>query len=216
MTFRMKKTKVISFDLDGTLTDSVFAESVWLKEIPKAYAKKYHITFQKAQKKIIEYYNQIGNEKLEWYNMAFWIDRFKLDTTPQELLNSNEDKIQLFKDVLYALKNLQNIKKRLIILSNAQREFVDLEITKTGIKDFFEKIFSATSDFKLIKNTPTVYLKVCKKCNISPSEMVHIGDDYTFDFKVPNNVGIKGIFLNRKEKETRRFTIRSLNELVIR
>ena len=45
----MKKTKVISFDLDGTLTDSVFAESVWLKEIPKAYAKKYNTTLEKAQ-----------------------------------------------------------------------------------------------------------------------------------------------------------------------
>ena len=211
----MKKTKVISFDLDGTLTDGVFAESVWLKEIPKVYAKKYNITLQKAQKKVIKYYNHTGNEKLEWYNISFWLDKFKLDIKPQELLNSNKHKIQLFEDVLFALKKLQT-KKRLIILSNAQREFVDLEITKTGIRDYFEKIFSATSDFKLIKNTPTVYLKVCKICKISPSEMVHIGDDYTFDFKVPNNAGIKAIFLNRNEKEKRRFTIRSLNELILR
>ena len=93
---------------------------------------------------------------------------------------------------------------------------MDLEIAKTGIRDFFEKIFSATSDFKLVKNTPTVYLKVCKICNISPSEMVHVGDDYKFDFEVPKNVGVKALFLNRNEKEKRRFTVRSLNELVIR
>jgi putative hydrolase of the HAD superfamily len=214
--FRMKKTKVISFDLDGTITDSIFAEYVWLKEIPKAYAKKYIITLEKAQKKVIKYYNQIGNEKLEWYNIAFWLDRFNLDIKPEELLNSNKHKIQLFEDVLFTLKNLQNTKKRLIILSNAQREFVDLEVAKTGIRDFFEKIFSATSDFKLIKNTPTVYLKVCKICNINPSEMVHVGDDYKFDFKVPNKVGIKAVFLNRNKKEKRRFSVQSLNDVIIK
>lgn len=212
----MTKTKIISFDLDGTLTNSFFAESVWLKEIPKAYAKKYNISEEKAQIEVIKNYNKIGNQELEWYNIAYWINRFKLDINPKKLLKTNKDKIQLFDDVPLVLKKLKRTKKRLIIISNAQREFVNLEINKTGISNFFEHIFSATSDFRLTKNTPTIYLKVCEICKISPSEMLHIGDDYRFDFKVPQKAGINAVFLDRKEKEKREFTIRSLNELKIK
>jgi putative hydrolase of the HAD superfamily len=211
----MKQIKVISFDLDGTLTNSSFVDSVWLKEIPKAYAIKNKISIEKAKIEVLKNYSKIGNEKLEWYNIDFWIDSFNLDIKPQVILNSNKDKIQLFEDVPFILKKLFGSKKRLIVISNARREFLDLEITQTGIGNFFEHVFSATSDFELIKNDPEIYLEVCKICRISPSEMVHIGDDYKFDFKIPRELGINVIFLDRKKRKKGKFTIHSLKDLAI-
>jgi putative hydrolase of the HAD superfamily len=212
----MKEIKVISFDLDGTLTDSSFVDSVWLKEIPKAYAIKNKISIEKAKREVLENYSKIGNEKLEWYDIVFWLDSFNLDIKPEVLLNSNKDKIQLFEDVPFILKKLSGSKKRLIVISNARREFLDLEITQTGIGNFFEHVFSATSDFNLTKNTSKIFLKICKICKISPSEMIHIGDDYRFDFKVPHEIGINAIFLDREGKEKRKYAVKSLKDLSIK
>jgi HAD superfamily hydrolase (TIGR01549 family) len=112
------------------------------------------------------------------------------------------------------LKKLSGQKK--IIISNARREFVDLEIAQTGIGNFFDHIFSVTSDFNLIKSNHTTFLEVCRICKILPSEMLHIGDDYKFDFKVPRELGIKAIFLDRNGKKKREDTVQSLNQIVIK
>jgi len=216
MTNIMKPTKIISFDLDGTITDSSFANSVWLEKIPKLYAQKNNISINKAKKTVFENYKEIGNEKLEWYDIAYWLTKFNLDIKPKDLLNSSKDKIKLFDDVSNTLNKLSKLKKRVIIISNARREFVDLEINQTGIEKFFDHIFSATSDFNLVKNKPTIFLKVCMICEISPSEMIHIGDNYKFDYEIPHKMGINAIFLDRIGLEKRKFALKSLNDLYIK
>ena len=212
----MKETKVVSFDLDGTLTNSSFANSVWLEEIPKVYAIKNKISINTAKRKVYQNYTKVGNQKLEWYDITFWLKKFNLDIEPTKLIYSNKDKIHLFNDVIPILNKLLKLKKRLIIISNAKREFVNLEISQTKIGSFFENIFSATSDFNSTKNDPKVYISICKICKILPSQMMHIGDDYKFDFETPISLGIKSLYLNREGKEKGKFIVKSLNELIIK
>ena len=208
-------SKVISFDLDGTLTDSSFADFIWLEEIPRLYSKKNKISLNQAKKIVIDNYSKIGNEKLEWYNIHYWFKKFKLNKNPIKLLESSKNKIQLFDDVYPTLEKLNKQNKKLIIISNARREFVDLEINQTGIKKFFSHIFSATSDFNLLKNKPKIFQEICKRFNIVPSEMIHIGDDYKFDYEVPKVIGIKAIFLNRDKQTKPQMGISSLKKIVI-
>ncbi|MBY9013451.1 MAG: HAD family hydrolase [Candidatus Lokiarchaeota archaeon] len=211
----MKEIKVVSFDLDGTLTDSSFANSVWLEEIPKLYAIKNKISINSAKREVYNNYNKIGNKRIDWYNITFWLERFNLDIPPIELIYSCKNKICLFDDVIPILNKLKS-KKRLIIISNARREFMDLEIKQTEIGSYFENIFSATSDFNSTKNAPKVYINICKILKVSPSEMVHIGDDYKFDFEVPNKLGINSLFLDRNAIEKRKFVVKSLDEISIK
>ena len=44
----MKHALVVSFDLDGTITDGSFADSVWLEGIPRYYAGKENISFEES------------------------------------------------------------------------------------------------------------------------------------------------------------------------
>jgi FMN phosphatase YigB (HAD superfamily) len=98
-------------------------------------------------------------------------------------------------------------------VTNARREFVDLELEKTKIGHYFERVFSSTSDFGLIKKSVSLYRKVCSICGVPPEEMVHVGDDRRFDFEVPSKLGITAFYLDRTGEHSGDFIVDSLRRL---
>jgi FMN phosphatase YigB (HAD superfamily) len=98
-------------------------------------------------------------------------------------------------------------------VTNARREFVDLELETTKIGHYFERVFSSTSDFGLIKKSVSVYRKVCSICDVSPEEMIHVGDDECFDFEVPCKLGITAFYLDRTGEHSGEHVINNLKQL---
>jgi putative hydrolase of the HAD superfamily len=210
---QVDRAKVVSFDLDGTVTDISFVNSVWLEGIPRLYALKSGLSFQDAKNFVTSEYGKVGRERLEWYNLGFWMAKLGLNASPEEVLNVYQNKIRVYPDVIEVLQEFRTRGLRLIIVSNARREFADLELEKTGIRQYFERVFSSTSDLGLIKKTVSLYQKVCSLCSVSPSEMVHVGDDECFDFEVPNKLGIIAFYLDRTGKHSGDHVVHGLREL---
>lgn len=205
--------KIASFDLDGTVTDISFVDSVWLEGIPRLYAIKNGLSFSDARKVVTSEYGKVGRERLEWYNLGYWLARLGLDVSPEEVLNSYKHKIRVYPDVIDVLQLFRERGFRLIIVTNARREFADLELEETGIARYFDRVFSSTSDFGLIKKTVSLYQKVCSLCGVSPGEMVHVGDDECFDFEVPAKLGIMAFYLDRTGKLSGDRVVHSLRDL---
>lgn len=211
----MNKTKLVSFDLDGTITDTSFVDAVWLEGIPRLYASKRNLPLEDAKIVVKREYDKVGRERLEWYDPSYWIGKFELDVSPKELLKSLENKIRAFPEVREVLEEIKDTGLRQIIVSNARREFVDLEICKTNIGPYFEQVFSATSDFGQIKKSVDIFQKVCNICGIMPREMVHVGDDRLFDFDIPRRLGIEAFYLDRTgqcKQESAIYNLRELNK----
>jgi len=208
----MKQPKIVSFDMDGTLTDMEFVNSVWEEGVPKLYALKNQVSFEEARRKMRGEYDKVGKEKLEWYDLGYWLNKFDLDASPEQVLNSFRERIRVFEEVPRVLEKLRNKGYRLIVITNARREFVDLEMRQTGIQGYFERIFSSPSDFKLTKNGTTVYEKVCAACEVSPNQLVHIGDDPDFDFEIPKKLGINAFLIDRTRRKTGQFIVDSLEK----
>jgi HAD superfamily hydrolase (TIGR01493 family) len=205
--------RVMSFDLDGTLTDISFVNAVWLEGIPRLYALKNGVPLADAKRTVVSEYNKVGRKRLEWYDLRYWIEKLGLSVSPKEILSSFQHRIKLFPEVPAVLKDFKNSGFRLVIVTNARREFADLELEKTKIEHYFERVFSATSDFGLIKKTVGVYQTVCRICDISPHEMVHVGDDQSFDFDIPNMLGIMAFYIDRTGEHSGESTVHSLREL---
>lgn len=210
----MSLAQIISFDMDGTLTDMSFANSVWLQGVPQLYALKNKISFKEAFSKVKCEYGKVGREKLEWYDLNYWLKKFELGSTPEQVICPFIENIRLFEEVPRILEKLKNRGYRLIILTNARREFVDMEMAQTGIQNYFESIFSSPSDFKLIKNGTAVYEKVCDVCRVSPDDLIHVGDDPTFDFYVPKKIGIRAFLLDRTGKSSGPFIFSTLEDFI--
>lgn len=205
--------KIVSFDLDGTLMKSKYADLVWLEGLPNIYSQDKNISFKEAKDFLISEYDKIGNSREEWYDLKYWFDFLNLKYDYQMLLDKYKYEIEIYPEVLTVLRTLI-IDYDLIIASNAKREFIDIELNKTKISKFFSNIFSSTSDFHTVNKLTDFYLMICKNLSIEPTEMIHIGDNMRFDYDIPKKIGINSIYLDREKKVKGDFVVNNLFEFV--
>ncbi|MCD6265913.1 MAG: HAD family hydrolase, partial [Deltaproteobacteria bacterium] len=168
----MKKKKLISFDLDNTLIEPAYTTFIWEIGIPQLYAKKHNISASKAAQIVIAEYERVGDLNLEWYDITYWFKYFELPGRWENLLEEHRDKIRPFPEAKEVIEDLTKY-YNLIVLSNAAREFVEVELKEAGIENYFTRIFSATSDFRQVKKTPQFYKQICKIMEIEPSDTIH-------------------------------------------
>jgi HAD superfamily hydrolase (TIGR01549 family) len=193
--------KVFSFDVDGTLVSQGFADCVWLQGIPEAYAEKEGLSFEQAFEFVRSEYDKIGENRIEWYKIDYWLRKFGLGITREELFRKYEGEIKIYEEVESVLKVLKEEGYKLVVSSNAATEFLDFQIHT--IKKFFSRIFSATSDCGEVKKSNGFYARVCGILDVKPQEVVHIGDHWIFDFVNPRKIGMNAYYLDRKRSRNR-------------
>jgi len=186
--------RIISFDVEGTLVTPAFSKVVWHEEIPRLYARRWNLPFERAKEEVERAYDEIGDKRMEWYDIKYWFRRFDLSDY-REALRRCAHKIERYPEVEEVLSSLGR-KFTLIISSGSAREF--LEFLLQGIEGHFAAVFSSVSDFKEIKN-PGFYLKICRILGVEPGEIAHVGDSFDFDYLAPRSVGIKAFHLDRED-----------------
>lgn len=202
--------KVISFDLDGTLVDHTFADLVWHEGMARLYAQKEAIGLEEAKKQILEAYDEVGDGALQWYDLGFWFRRFGLQGSPHDLLRQYAEAVRVYPEVHEVLGRLGK-RYRLVVLSNASREFIEVELERGGLSEHLSIVLSAVSDFGMVKKEPEFYRRACEFIGVSPQEVVHVGDHEEFDKEVPEKVGIRSFLLRRDG--SREGALRDLRQL---
>jgi len=182
--------KIISFDLDGTLVHGKYGDMVWNHGIPDEYAHKYRMPFEDAKRLIRSQYEEVGEANIEWYHIELWLRKFDLPVSATILLDRYESYIELFPDTREVLEALTET-YTLVVASNAARIFVDKELSHANLASYFTHIISATSDYCMVKKEKRFYEKLCATLNVSPHEIVHVGDHRVFDFETPSQLGIE-------------------------
>ena len=205
--------KVVSFDVDGTLVSHGFADCVWLQGIPMAYADKEGLSFEQAFEYVKSEYDKIGEHRIEWYNIDYWLRKFDLDIPYEKLFKKYEDEIKVYEEVESVLAVLKGEGYELILSSNAATEFIEFQIKP--IKKFFLHVFSATSDFGEVKKTNGFFARVCEILDVKPQAVVHTGDHSVFDFLNPRKIGITAYYLDRARRRNVKDKVRKEDEFVI-
>lgn len=205
-------TKIISFDMDGTLIASEFTDWVWGHGIPTLCAEKMSLSFGRAKEIVEREYRKVGESALEWYDIKYWFQFFQLGLDWKTLMERYVDKISVYPDAGPVLNRLKE-QFGLVLTSNAGREFIDVEMKATGLCRYFRQIFSATSDFGKVKKTADFYRHICQALGTSPEEIVHVGDHYEFDYLVPQTIGIQAFYLDRSARQSGDSVVWDLGEL---
>ncbi|MGQ9788614.1 MAG: HAD family hydrolase [Candidatus Hadarchaeaceae archaeon] len=203
--------RIISFDLDGTLVDWTFADAFWFDCMARMYSERWGLSFPEARLEIRRKYDEVGMDNLAWYNIGYWWKRFGFEGSWAELIEECRYKVRPYPDAKEALDRLHD-KFKLIVITNCIRELAEVEVKESGFERYFHRLFSATTDFGLVKKTGDFYLKILAEIGASADEVVHVGDNYAFDFLAPQEAGIRAFFLDREGKHSGDFVVRDLLE----
>ena len=204
----MNEIKIISFDVEGTLVTTDFSYAIWFEAIPKRYSAKYSIPFEQAKKEVIMEYEKIGDQKAEWYDIKYWFQTLDLGNY-ETAMEEHHNKVQYYPEVMDMLSSLSQ-KYMLTIASGSPREF--LHHLLRDIKPYFHRIFSSISDYKQTK-TSDFYQKMCQELEALPHQVLHIGDNWQFDFIAARETGIQAIHLDRKKESNRPGSLTDLAQI---
>jgi len=206
----LNEVKIVSFDAEGTLVTPDFSYAVWFEAIPERYAEKNGINFELARKVIEEEYRKVGDQRLEWYDVRYWFDKLGLDKLDQ-VMERCESKVRYYPEVEEVLASLSG-KYKLVVASGSTRDF--LHHLLQNIEPQFTRIFSSLTDYKQLK-TSEFYWKMCQAMEVKPSQVVHVGDNWQFDFVAPMEVGIQAFYLDRKRQTNHQNAVASLLQLKV-
>lgn len=203
------KKKVLSFDLTGTLATFGFCDSIYFEGLPGLYSEKHGIGFEESKHHLIAAYNAIGDQEADWYDLKYWFNRFDLGDGWDSLMADLSHNISFYPESVSVLASLSE-KYELILISNACREF--LEVETTSIKKFFTRMISCVSDFGEVKKTASFYARICTYLERDPQEIIHIGDNWMFDYVAPTKCGITSFYLDRTREKFGEYVIHDLSE----
>ena len=207
-----QKIHTVSFDVDGTLVTPSFVDLIWLEALPQLVSDSWKISLDEAKQKLFSDYNSIGSERPEWYDLNYWMKRYRLDINPKNLVLQYKSAVTIYPEVVDVLEKLKK-KYNLVIISNSTRLFLD--ITTESLGPYFSQIISTTSDLGLMK-CAEAYGTVCERCGINCREMAHVGDSIELDYFRAKKAGIKAFYLDRRGIRRGRFFVKDLREFAMR
>lgn len=219
-----KNKKVIIFDMDGTLIDSV---GIWnevdSKLISKFGNKKDEdlVAIQMQRDKSLSEFSKTENPYLEYAKVLNEKYDFKMDAEDvvkeryeisQEYLKNIVD-YKPNADVF--IKELKNRNFILIIASTTRRKNIEIYmhdnkniIEKADLATYFNEIYTR-EDAKKIKPNPEIYLTVVQQFGVKKEDCI-IVEDSLIGIQAAYNAGIESIAIYDKYSDNERNEINSM------
>ena len=191
----MRRIELISFDAEGTLVTPDFSETIWHEAIPALYAQKKGLDLAQARKFVTEQYNEIGVQRLEWYDIEYWFSCLDLGSS-EPVIQSCLGKISYYPEITEVLSSLAG-EYKLIVASGTPLKLLNCLLR--DIEPYFVRIFSSISHYRQVKN-PDFYLRICEEMRVEPAQVIHVGDNWQFDFLNARQAGLNAFYIDRSGK----------------
>jgi len=137
----------VMLDMDGTLLDLNFDNHFWQEFVPLRFAELHGLLLDEAKRQLAPRFKAMEG-KLEWYCLDFWSTELALNIAglKQELAGL----IAVHPHVTEFLDAVRASGKRLLLVTNAHRDSLNLKMEKTCLHQFFDEIISS-HDFGFAK-----------------------------------------------------------------
>jgi HAD superfamily hydrolase (TIGR01549 family) len=110
-------------------------------------------------------------------------------------------RIAYYPEVTEVLTSLAS-EYKLIVASGTPLEL--LHFLLQDIAPYFVRIFSSISHYRQLKN-PDFYLGICGEMGVKPNQVIHVGDNWQFDFLNARQAGINAFYIDRSGRNHQEF-----------
>jgi 5'-nucleotidase len=142
-----KEIDTVFLDMDGTLLDLRFDNHFWKEFVPLKFAEKEGLSVEHAKAHLIPRFKS-KEGSLDWYCLDFWSENLQLDIAG--LKAELAELIAVLPHVSEFLEKIKQSPQRVLLVTNAHRDSLELKMEKTGLQPFFDDLVSS-HDFGLPK-----------------------------------------------------------------
>nr|WP_156291906.1 HAD family hydrolase [Oceanobacillus salinisoli] len=203
---------MIFFDIDGTLLNHERAEEAGAIEFLKEYKDELKLSgsdFVKIWYDLSDkYFEKFLEEELSFQEQR----RMRMkELFGNHLTDEQADKKfnhylmfyrqnwKVYEDVIPCLEQLKKQGNRLGIISNGDYHQQMEKLEGINIKGYFDCIITS-SEIGVSKPNAAIFIEACNLAGVQINESPYIGDRLETDAIGSKNAGMKGIWLNRKDK----------------
>ncbi len=144
----------VLLDMDGTLLDLHFDNHFWQVYVPEKFAAQHGLSHDEAHAECFRRYHAKAGT-LDWYCVDYWTEALNLDIV--RLKEELAHLIQIHPDVPEFLTALRKAGKRVVLVTNAHHQSLNLKMRRTGLAGYFDAIHSSHS-FGLAKEAPAFWV----------------------------------------------------------
>jgi len=162
----------VMFDMDGTLLDLHFDNYFWQEFLPRAWARSRNMDAREASELLQGRYTELRGT-LNWYCLDFWADELQLDITL--LKHEVKHKIAIRPNVTDLLDRLRRLDKRVLLITNAHPDSLNLKLEHTGLGRYFHRTISS-HQLQLAKENHGFWSALLKMEHYDPVRTLLIDD----------------------------------------
>lgn len=194
MNNKLRLTKAVIFDLDGTLIDSDKDIQKIINHIRLNFLNKKRIDIKK-----ISNYVSKGGDILIKKTLSRDRPKFYLNIFRKIYLNQKISKNLILPGVINFLKFLKSKNVKIFICTNKPKDLTAKFIKNTPLNEFVDEYF-CPDEYKVKKPDNKFFLKILKKIKINKEQIIYIGDSM-IDFKFCENSLLEFFLFKNKRIE---------------
>ncbi len=182
-------SKIIMFDMDGTLLDLAFDDFIWNECLPERHAKTHQLPLSESKEKLYQFY-QSHRHTLVWYSSTYWTKTVGVDVL--KLQQEFQSKIQARSGCIELLQQLKGQGYICWLVTNADRASLRLKLDNIAIEHFFDVIISS-EQVGYAKEDINFWQELQRLHPFNPDETIFI-DDTAPVLKTAEKFGIQHLF----------------------
>ena len=130
----------VLLDMDGTLLDLHYDNYFWLEHVPRRYAEYHGIELEGARTQLYERFARHSGT-LNWYCTDFWSSELALNIV--QLKEEIAHLIAVRPDVPAFLNAARSADRRVVLVTNAHPDSLNLKMRETGLESYFDALVSS-------------------------------------------------------------------------